>query len=129
MENRKLCTEVWRCAENHNLMLLLLPVSIYSKPATMCYQGFGFARTENMTDIIVFLKLPSFCTVSHNARVRFCALSSLLCNGIVVYFNVLGVFWCTFYYHFLYVCFLCNFFLFYGLWFLVDWVNKRMYIK
>ena len=38
---------------------------------------FGFARTDSMTDIIVSLKLPSFCTVLYNARVRFYAQSSL----------------------------------------------------
>jgi len=45
-----------------------------------------------MTDIIVSLKLPSVCTVLHNARVRFCAQSSLSCNEIVVHSNALGVF-------------------------------------
>ena len=53
---------------------------------------FGLARTDSMTEIIVSLKLPSFGTVSHNARVRVCAQSSLSCNGILVQFNALGVF-------------------------------------
>jgi len=52
---------------------------------------FGFARTDSMTDIIVSLKLPSFSTVLHNAKVRFCAQSSLSCNGIVVHYNTFGV--------------------------------------
>ena len=45
-----------------------------------------------MRDIIICLKVPSFCTVLHNAKVRFCAQSSLSCNEIVVQFNSLGVF-------------------------------------
>jgi len=45
-----------------------------------------------MSDIIVSLKLPSFCTVLHNARVRFCAHSLLSCNEIVVQFYALDVF-------------------------------------
>ena len=53
---------------------------------------FGFARTDSMTDIIVSLKLPSFRTVLHNARVRFCAQSSLSCNAIMAHFNTIGVF-------------------------------------
>ena len=53
---------------------------------------FGFARTDSMTDIIVSLKLPSFCTVLYNARVRLYAQSSLSCNDIVVHFNAIGVF-------------------------------------
>jgi len=58
-----------------------------------CVQKFfGFARTDSMTDIIVSLKLPSFCTVLYNARWRFCAQSSLSCNGIVVHFDALSVF-------------------------------------
>ena len=60
-----------------------------------------------MTDIIVSLKLPSFRTVLHNARVRFCAQSSLSCNGILVHFNVLCV-----------LCVVFLSFLFYGIIFL-----------
>ena len=53
---------------------------------------FGFARTDSMTDIIVSLKLPSVCTVLLNARVRFCAQSSLSCNAVVAHFNTIGAF-------------------------------------
>jgi len=42
--------------------------------------------------LIVSLKLRSFCTVLHNARVRYCAQSSLSCNGIVVHLNAFGAF-------------------------------------
>jgi len=45
-----------------------------------------------MTAIIVSLKLPSFCTVLHNAMVRFCAQSSLSYNAVVAHFNTIGVF-------------------------------------
>jgi len=34
----------------------------------------------------------SFCKVLHNARVRFCAQSSLSCNAIMAHFNTIGVF-------------------------------------
>jgi len=72
---------------------ILLPVSTDVKPATInvLRSFFGFTRTDSMTDIIVSLKLPSFCTVLHNAIVRFCTQSSLSCNGIVVHFNASGV--------------------------------------
>jgi len=65
-----------------------------------------------MTDIIVSLKLPSFYTVLHNARVRFCAQSSLSCNEIVLHFNALVYFNVFLFvsYLFLYVyVFLCMF--------------------
>jgi len=57
-----------------------------------------------MTDIIVSVKLPSFYAVLHNARVRFCAQSSLLCNGIVIHFSALDVFECTFNFFSVCVC-------------------------
>jgi len=36
---------------------------------------FGFARTDSVTELLVSLNLFKFCTILHNARVKFCAQS------------------------------------------------------
>jgi len=50
---------------------------------------FGFARIDSMTDIIVSWNYLVFV---HNARVRFCAQSSLSCSAIMAHFYTIGVF-------------------------------------
>ena len=72
----------------------MLLISTHLRYNTIQYlqSFFGFARTDSMTDIIVSLKLYSFGSVLHNATVRFCAQSSLSCNGIVVHFNAFSLF-------------------------------------
>jgi len=44
-----------------------------------------------LLDVICFV-LDSICVLLHNARVRFCAQSSLSCNAIMAHFNTIGVF-------------------------------------
>jgi len=52
---------------------------------------FGRARMDSMTEILISLKLPSFCTLWHKARARYCTQSVMSCNGIVLHFLNLGL--------------------------------------